>query len=160
MDVQFTRFHSVLQDAIRMMITQGNMQLQELQRTLKLAKSWSSLCWQLDFNLLQIGTAFFLEHGYNGSLSWQPGNVWRRNLPLRGFCFLPFPIQFSVWLPSEVEITWTQRTLKHCMDNVACAAGKSENNKNYNSCVNASAMENKYICQIILCASCCGGCNW
>lgn len=39
MDVQFTRFHSVLQDAIRMMITQGNMQLQELQRSLKLAKS-------------------------------------------------------------------------------------------------------------------------
>ncbi|KFP28021.1 LYR motif-containing protein 2, partial [Colius striatus] len=32
-------FHVVLQDAIRMMITQGNMQLQELQRTLKLAKS-------------------------------------------------------------------------------------------------------------------------
>ncbi|NXU31175.1 LYRM2 protein, partial [Thalassarche chlororhynchos] len=27
------------EDAIRMMITQGNMQLQELQRTLKLAKS-------------------------------------------------------------------------------------------------------------------------
>ncbi|NXN27461.1 LYRM2 protein, partial [Nycticryphes semicollaris] len=33
------RSRFVFSDAIRMMITQGNMQLQELQRTLKLAKS-------------------------------------------------------------------------------------------------------------------------
>ncbi|OXB54360.1 hypothetical protein ASZ78_011042 [Callipepla squamata] len=37
--LQFRRFNVVFQDAIRMMITQGHMQLQELQRALKLAKS-------------------------------------------------------------------------------------------------------------------------
>ena len=34
-----TRFHFLLQDTIRMMITQGNMQLKELEKTLALAKS-------------------------------------------------------------------------------------------------------------------------
>ncbi|KAL2306654.1 hypothetical protein Nmel_004583 [Mimus melanotis] len=37
------------------------------------------------------------------------------------------------------------------MDNVACAAGKAESTKNYNSCVNASAMENKYMLDYFVC---------
>lgn len=34
-----TSFHFILQDTIRMMITQGNMQLKELEKNLALAKS-------------------------------------------------------------------------------------------------------------------------
>lgn len=39
--------------------------------------------------------------------------------------FFPFPLHFSVWLALEVEIVWTQRTFKNCMDDVARAAGKA-----------------------------------
>lgn len=46
------------------------------------------------------------------------------------------------------------------MDDVACAAGKAESTKNYNSCVNAGEMENKYMPDHFVCAFYCGNCKW
>lgn len=37
------------------------------------------------------------------------------------------------------------------MDDVACAAGETESTKNYNSSVNASEMENKYMPDYFVC---------
>lgn len=69
------------------------------------------------------------ECGYNSSLRWHPGNVWRWNLPqwvlfcFVLFCFFPF---FLAWLFFHVGITQTQKTPKNWMDGVARAAGKAE----------------------------------